>query len=159
MDILDFKQFIENIAGGSMVPTGYSNSDSDQSNFVGRTQLMPGTDFVMGSNGIDLPTVVYEGPVVEFLDKITPMQIIIMDKNEGRKTLIATMDQMKKFQGELPIVKNHSYIKAKLLRNPNDKTLNPSSILQCMVKFNGNSGLRNQYNISINSNSFMYTPL
>jgi len=95
MDILDFKQFIENIAGGSMVPTGYSNSDSDQSNFVGRTQLMPGTDFVMGSNGIDLPTVVYEGPVVEFLDKITPMQIIIMDKNEGRKTLIATMDQMK----------------------------------------------------------------
>jgi len=61
MDILDFKQFIENIAGGSMVPTGYSNSDSDQSNFVGRTQLMPGTDFVMGSNGIDLPTVVYEG--------------------------------------------------------------------------------------------------
>lgn len=156
---LNFKDFFENIGAGSYVPTTWSNSDAGAGHFVGRATEMPGTDFVMGSNRIELPVVVYEGPVIEFLDKITPMQIVIKDKNHGKKTLIATMDQIKYFQGELPIVKNHSYITAKLLRNPNDQTSNPSSILQCLVKFMGNSGLRNQYNVSTNSNAFMYPPL
>jgi len=157
---LDFKRFFENFGGGAYLPTSFSNSDSPVSNYAGRIELLPGTDFVANtSNTIEFPHIDVEGLVVKFLDKENPMIIYIKNKNNEIHKLAATFDQLKNFQGELPIVQNNSYIKVRLLRNPQDETENPSSIMSCNVKFVGNSGLRNQYNVKTNGQSFMYPPI
>jgi hypothetical protein len=159
MERLDFKTFFENIAGGSMVPTGFSNSDSDVSNYAGRVQLLPGTDFAMGSSGIELKYVDKEGLVTFFDDKKNTMRIVIQDKNKKLHTIYATPSQVSNFQGDLPIVPKNSYIKVKYLRNPLDKSDNVSSIASCVVKFIGNSGIKNQYNVQKNSKSYMFPPI
>jgi hypothetical protein len=156
MITLDFKHFFESLGGGAYVPTSWSNSDSPNSNYVGRVQLLPSDDFVANASNIEIPTTEIEGNVVEFLDKSNPMIIIIKDKKNLLHKIATTYEQMKNFQGELPIIKNNSYMKVKLLRNPKDTSINPSSIAFCRVKFTGNSGLRNQYNVKLNGNSFMF---
>lgn len=157
---LYFKRFLENFGGGSYIPTSFSNSDSPVSNFSGRIELLPGTDFVANaSNTIEFPHIDIEGLVVKFLDKENPMMIYVKDNKNAIHKLAATYEQMKNFQGELPIIQNNSYVKARLLRNPQDTTENPSSIMSCKVKFIGNSGLRNQYNVKVNDKSFMYPPI
>jgi hypothetical protein len=155
---LDFKQFYESIGGGSYIPTTWSNSDAGGSNYVGRIELLPGTDFAANPN-IEIPTIDVEGKVVEFLDKENPMIIFIKDKTNKLHKIASTYEQMKNFQGELPIIKNNSYMKVKFLRHKNDNSENISQIASCLVKFLGDSGLRNQYNITTNSSSYMFPPV
>jgi len=155
---LEFKQFLENLGGGAYIPTSWSNSDAARSNYVGRVELLPGNDFVANSQ-IEIPTIDIEGKVIEFLDKQNPMIIFIKDNQNKLHKIAATYEQMKNFQGELPIVKNNSYMKVKFLRRKEDNSENISQIASCLVKFLGDSGQRNQYNITTNSSSYMFPPI
>jgi hypothetical protein len=155
---LDFKRFLENFGGGSFIPTSFSNSDSPKSNFSGRIEELPGGDFVANPR-IEFPYLDVEGIVVEFLDKENPMIIHIKDKNKDIHKIATSYEQMKNFQGELPIVKDHSYMKVRFLRVPEDRSQQASNIMSCKVNFIGNSGLRNQYNIRTNGSAYMYPPI
>lgn len=152
MKLLTFRQFVENLAGGSMVSTHWSNSDTSATKmFSGHPIELDGIDFVMGSDGIHIPTVVKKGKVIKFEEKKDPMEITLED---GSKIFLFPKDY-ENIQGQLPVIPNLTHLTVVYLRHPKDKSSNASKIHRCYSKFIGNSGQAKQYNITYNSNAMM----
>lgn len=152
MQILSFKHFLESLGAGSMISTGWSNSDTSATKmFAGHPVELDGLDFKMGPDGPQIPKVVKAGLVVKFLEKENPIKIELQD---GTK-LFMSLDQYKNTQGQLPIIPNLTRLTVVFQRLPDDKSLNVSKIVKCIAQFVGNSGQAKQHNIRINSDAMM----
>lgn len=152
MMIMSFKEFMENIGAGSMVSTGWSNSDTSATKmFAGHPVELDGIDFKMGPDGPMIPKILRKGMVIKFSEKENPMKIELQD---GSKIFMLP-DEYRKIQGQLPIVPNLTHLTVVYQRLPNDKSMNASKIVKCYAKFMGSSGQFKQHNIATNSDAMM----
>jgi hypothetical protein len=140
---LNFKKFLENLGGGSFLPTSWTGSEGDPTMVLtGHPNFLPGTDFV-ANNDLNLPMVQKQGIVKTFIFNKNPIAIELAD---GTK-LFLTFNQYKRIQGDLPIVPKFTRLSVSFQRLPDDLTMNTSQIAKCVSQFIGPEWLRKHYKI------------
>lgn len=144
MNLTGFRNFVESIGGGSFLPTSWTGSEGDPTSALsGHPVFLPGTDFAIGSDNINIPNTSTEGVVKHFEYKQNP---IMIELENGTK-LAMTFDQYKNISGDLPIIPKFTKLSISFQRDPNDNTSTTSKIQKCFAKFIGPEYLKASYKI------------
>ena len=144
MKFSGFKKFIESIGGGSYLSTSWSGTEADpSSSLAGHPTFLPGLDFAMGYNPIEIPNTKTDGIVKHFSFRTNP---IMIELENGTK-IVMDFNQYKNIEGDLPVVPKFTSLVIHFQRRPEDNKSEVSKIVKCIAKFVGPSYLKASYGI------------
>lgn len=144
MQFSGFKKFIESIGGGSFLPTSWTGSEADPTaSLSGHPVFLPGTDFSIGYNPLEIPHTQTDGLVKHFSYRTNP---IMIELENGTK-LAMDIKQYNNIEGDLPIVPKFTTLVVHFQRRPDDNKSDISKITKCIAKFIGPEYLKASYGI------------